>query len=260
MTDPLFGGFSAIELTADGTSFVALSDRGAWMRGTLQRDDSGVVIGVTASPMERLKGSRDGPLDPRRADSEGMAQAADGTIYVSFEGVTRVLSYRAFAGSAKNLPTSAEFVKLPSNASLEALAIDGSGALVAVAEDVRGSSGGFPVYRNDGTAWSVTGTLPREGTFLPVGADFGPDGRLYVLERDFHGLLGFASRVRSYGTEGDGFDGGRTEMQSGVGEHDNLEGLAVWQDPTGAIRLTMISDDNFKFYQTTEIVDYRLGD
>jgi hypothetical protein len=258
--DPLFGGFSAVEIAADGTSFIALSDRGAWTEGTLQRDADGAVVGVAAAPLARLKAGGDAPLGPERADSEGVARAPNGTIYIAFEGATRVLRYADLGGSAINLPDFAGFHDLPTNASLEALAIDEAGTLFAIAEDTRGSTGGFPVFRYDGAEWSLAGTLPRDGTFLPVAADFGPDGRLYVLERDFRGLLGFASRVRSYGAEAHGFDQGETAMQSTVGSHDNLEGLAVWQDQAGAIRLTMISDDNFKFYQRAEFVDYRLGD
>ncbi len=261
MDDVLFGGFSALELSADGNAFLALSDRGAWTEGTLERDAAGAVVGVTATPLARLKAGGDAPLAPNRADSEGLARAADGTVYIAFEGsATRVLRYPASGALATNLPDFPAFHDLPTKASLEALAIDQSGHLVAVAEDTRGSTGGFPVVRYDGTAWALAGTLPQEGTFLPVAADFGPDGRLYMLERDFHGILGFASRVRSYGAAPAGFDDGRTEMQSDVGAHDNLEGLAVWQDQSGAIRLTMVSDDNFKFYQRTEFVDYQLGD
>jgi hypothetical protein len=44
-----------------------------------------------------------------------------------------------------------------------------------------------------------------------------------------------------------------------TGTHDNLEGLDVWADAEG-LRATMISDDNFRFFQRTEIVDYRLPD
>lgn len=47
-------------------------------------------------------------------------------------------------------------------------------------------------------------------------------------------------------------------MQSEVGRHDNLEGLSVWQDAQG-VRLTMVSDDNFMFFQRTEFVEYRAG-
>ena len=40
--------------------------------------------------------------------------------------------------------------------------------------------------------------------------------------------------------------------------HDNLEGLSVWRDAEGDIRLTMISDDNFQPIQRTEFVEYRV--
>lgn len=259
MDDPLFGGFSALELGPDGLSFIALSDRGAWTRGTLTRAPDGTVTGVTAEPLQKLRATGEAPLKTSRSDSEGMAVAADGTIFVSFEGVARVLRYSAFGGPAENLPTPEEFRRQPKNASFEALAIDGQGRLYAMAEDTRGGTGPFPVYRFDGSDWAAFGTLPREGAFLPVAADVGPDGLLYVLEREFLGLRGFASRVTRYQIGAAGAEEPETVMQSAPGAHDNLEGLSVWQDSTGAIRLTMISDDNFKFYQTTEIVDYRLS-
>jgi hypothetical protein len=45
---------------------------------------------------------------------------------------------------------------------------------------------------------------------------------------------------------------------NGVGVQDNLEGLSVWRDIAGQIRLTLISDDNFRLLQRTEIVEYVL--
>lgn len=260
MDDPLFGGFSALELAPDGSSFVAMTDRGAWTRGRLLRDGAGRIAGVEAEPLQKMKATGEAPLKPSRSDSEGMALAEDGTIFVSFEGVARVLRYERFGSSATNLPNPQAFRGLLKNSSLEALAILPDGSLVTVLEDTRGSEGAFPAFRLDGTDWAAWGSLPREGAFLPVAADMGPDGRLYVLEREFLGIRGFAARVRAYvpGPEGPG--DGRTVLQSPPGTHDNLEGLSVWQDADGRIRLTMISDDNFKFYQTTEIVEYVLGD
>jgi hypothetical protein len=36
--DPMFGGFSGIEVTDGGLSFIAVSDRGGFARGTITRD------------------------------------------------------------------------------------------------------------------------------------------------------------------------------------------------------------------------------
>ena len=64
--------------------------------------------------------------------------------------------------------------------------------------------------------------------------------------------------MRSFALGEGGLTDERVEMESATGQHDNLEGLSVWRDGAGVIRLTMISDDNFSFFQTTEIVEYRL--
>ncbi len=255
--DPLLGGMSAIEVSDDGSRFVALSDRGAATEGRFLRDAAGVITGIEAPPMRLLKGEAEAPLKTARADSEGLAWAADGTLYVSFEGVARVLAYDGIAASARNLPRPGEFRGLQENASLEALAIAADGRLFTLPERSGREDRPFPVWVFDGR-WTQPFDIPRDGPFLPVGADFGPDGRLYLLERDFRGLGGFASRVRAFALGPDGFGPGEVLLQTDAGTHDNLEGLSVWQDAQGNIRLTMISDDNFKFYLRQEVVEYIL--
>ena len=100
--------------------------------------------------------------------------------------------------------------------------------------------------------------IKGDAEFLPVGADFGPDGALYLLERDFTGF-GFRSRVRRFDITGPARGGaGEILLQSRARQFDNLEGLSVWRDEAGRIRLTMVSDDNFLFVQRTELVEYVL--
>lgn len=259
MDDPLFGGFSGIEISPDGTRFVALSDRGSWTRGVIQRDAAGRITGIEAPAPEKLKARGAAPLKDYRADSEGLAMAGDGTLYVSFERIARILRYAAFGSSAENLPSPGEFRGLPLNASLEALAIDGQGRLYTLPEDTPRGTGPFPVFRYDpADGWTVPFQLPRDGGFLPVGADFGPDGRLYILERQFLGFGGFASRVRVVDPGAAGLAVTETVLETAPGLHGNLEGLSVWQQADGAIRLTMIADDNFEFFLSTEIAEYRL--
>ena len=64
--------------------------------------------------------------------------------------------------------------------------------------------------------------------------------------------------MRVFDIAGKTVTGGEVLIQTNAGVHDNLEGLSVWRDRTGAIRLTMVSDDNFNLFQRTEIVEYIL--
>jgi hypothetical protein len=116
------------------------------------------------------------------------------------------------------------------------------------------------VFRFRDGAWDQTLRLSRSGTFLVTGADFGPDGRLYVLERDFAWVGGFASRIRRFVLGPDGFDDGETLLETGFGTPDNYEGISVWRDPAGETRVTLIADDNFFPLQSTAIAEYRLED
>lgn len=274
VADPRFGGFSAIELSADGTAFTVLNDKAQFVRGTLRRSADGIIAGVDAGPVTPLKSPDGGLLLGDDSDSEGLAVAADGTTYVSFEGVVRVLRYPNLDDVPERLPSPPEFEDFPHNGALEALAMDGNGVIYTFPEEVaearrirlmicqRSDRSGpdFPVWRFADGKWSQPFMLPRDGVFLPVAADFGPDGRLYVLERSFHGLAGFGSRVRSFRVGPAALSDTRLHLQSPTGLHDNLEGLSVWRDAGGAIRLTMISDDNFLPLQRTEIVEYRLAE
>lgn len=258
MNDDAFGGLSAIEMSDDGRAFLALSDRGYWTRGTVTRDAGGRITAIDARPMTALRGKGTAPLAARRNDSEGLAVAADGTVFISFENIARVLRYDRIDGPAANLPTPPEFAALQVNSALEALAIAPDGTLYTLPERSGRLERPFPVWRFRNGRWDQPFSLRRDGGFLAVGADIGPDGRFYLLEREFHGLSGFASRVRSFALSDKGLSDERTELRTPAGQHDNLEGISVWRDRQGAIRLTMISDDNFYFFLGTDIVEYAI--
>ncbi|QQA42928.1 esterase-like activity of phytase family protein [Pelagovum pacificum] len=242
------GGVSGLELSDDGSSFVAISDRSILYRGTITRDGDRIT-GVTA---EKL-GLRRPDGGEMRDDTEGLAVAPDGTAWISLEGEARVLRYSQLDGVPTELPAHPDFAGMRDNRALEALALAPDGSLYTLPE-VPGDDGLFPVYRYAGGTWSIAFRLrPREG-FMAVGADFGPDGALYLLGRKL-GPFGFRSQVRRIvpGTMDE-----TVLLTTPYNQHDNLEGLAVWQDESGAIRLTMIADDNFYPIQQTEIVEYRL--
>lgn len=252
--DPAFGGFSAIDVIDGGDAFVAISDRGGFTTGRFIREN-GVVIAIDAAPVQPLRGADGAPIPAGQNDSEGLAIGADGQVFVSFEGVHQVRVFDPSWSMSTALPSPRVFANMQANASLEALAIGPDGALYTIPERSGRADLPFPVYRFKDGQWDQPFSIPRRGVFLIAGADIGPDGRLYVLERDFVGI-GFRSRVRRFDLTGGAEE---TLLQTGVGMHDNLEGISVWQDDAG-LRLTLISDDNFRFFQRTEIVEYRLTD
>lgn len=253
-----FGGFSALQVSDGGQSIMAVSDRATVVTASIERDSKQItgteILGQW--PVLSSKGRR---LPGYTGDSEGIAFAPDGGFFISFEGIHRVAYYPAPGTSAQVLPRPRDFQSLAHNGSFEALAIDNQGRLYTMTEENRTRGGDIPVYRWDGSTWSLPFVLPPGGSFLPVAADFGPDERLYVLERDVS-VVGFRSRLRRWTVGEDGPRNEETLFETGRGTHDNLEGLSVWRDDQNRLRATMISDDNFLALQRTELVEYLLPD
>lgn len=251
--DPAIGGMSAIEVTDDGNGFIALSDRGFFATGTFVRNPAGQITAITSARSVPVLVTGYDAAQNLGVDSEGIAVAPDGTIFVSFEGKDRVAAFAGIAAKEMTLPTHAGFAALQDNSALEALAIDSSGALYALPERSGRYDRPFPVFRFRDGIWDIPHVVPRIGTFLIVGADVGPDGLLYVLERDFTGF-GFLNRLRRIN-----LDTGQSEtIPTDSGHFGNLEGISVWRNAKGELVLTMISDNNYGRLIPTEIVEFRI--
>ncbi len=253
-SDKGFGGFSGIEVSEDGMTFTTIGDHGAIVTGQFERD--GAQISGVTSAFEELKNTKGNALTKLESDAEGLAIRADGRIFVSFERFHRVWTYQAPASKAASIQLHAYFEHLKNNGGLEALAIDPDGTLYALPET--SSGGAITIYRFEGDVWDAPYQIPQLGAFRVVGADFGPNGKLYVLERALNSIFGFQTQVRRFDIKGDTIGKGELILRTIAGTHDNLEGLSVWRDNTDDIRLTMISDDNFNILQHTEFVEYRL--
>jgi hypothetical protein len=258
--NPAHGGFSAISVTADGLGFIALSDKGNYVKGRLSREN-GEIVAVEADEYGPLLSTKGESLADDDFDSEGLAIAPDGTTYVSFEANDRIAVSSDIGASPTELLRHDDFGKLQSNSSLEALAIAPDGVLIAIPERSGRWERPFPVFRWKDGVWLDTWALPRSGEYLVTDAAFGADGKLYLLERELALFdLGFSSRIRRFSMGKDGFDAGETLLETAFGTHGNLEGISLWNDPNGQIRLTMISDDNFSMFLSTEIVEYVVVD
>lgn len=259
MRNPAFGGISAIEVSEDGRSFWALGDGGVLLGGKIERDAEGKITEVKPGKIWPLTDAKSGKrLVGRKADAEGLAIAPSGKAYVSFELSVRVARLDLEVAEVRDLPLARQFENLPDNKAIEALAIAPGPTLYAVPENPPGDE--LPVYRWTKGGWDDRLSLPRRGGFLPVAADIGPDGRFYLLEREFRAFADFASRLRRFDLSATRLSNEVTLFETPLALHDNLEGLSVWRDERGHLRATMISDDNFFFVQQTQIVEYRLPD
>jgi hypothetical protein len=255
-----FGGFSGIEVLDEGARFLAISDRASWATADIVRNDDGSIRRVDLTgigPLHAISGEK---LRGHDADSEDVTITPDGAIFISFEGFHRIRRYPEINGPAEDVEGHPDFPGLKNNASLEALASDSNGVLYTIPERSRPPGAPFPVYRMRDGVWDTDLSIPRRPPFVVTGADFGPDGRFYVLERHFKWLGGFRTRLRSFRLGPEGFDDQRVLLETAFGELDNMEGISVWRAPGGRIRITLISDDNFNFIQRTMIVEYFLTD
>lgn len=260
MDDADFGGFSGLEIAADGGRYWALSDRGTIRWGSVERDAAGRIRNLTMAGQARLKDSKGAVLEGGYLnDAEGLAVGPDGDFWISFEGLNRIARYSDPDAAATRIDSPEAFDDLILNAGIEALAITDDGTLLAIPERSGALDRDFPVYRYRDGIWDQPFAIPRDPRWLPVGADIGPDGMLYVLDRDFRGLRGFVSRVRRFAFTDTTIGPPEILLETTPLQYDNLEGISVWEDAQG-IRMTMISDDNFLFLQRTELVEYRLRD
>lgn len=256
VADDGFGGFSAIHVSAEGTRFIAVSDKGRIAEGDIQRQD-GEITSIGPVRLDWLRDPRGQPLEDVLTDAEGIAIDADGRIYVSFEYQHRVWRYGGLGDKAMALRGPPAFAELQLNSGLEGLAIDRRQRVYTLPERSGKLDRPFPVYRYAFGRWEQPFDIPRRDGYLPVALDFGPDDRLYLLERELRGVF-FTSRLRRFTLEGDSIAQEEILLTTPPGRHQNLEGLSVWRDPEGALRLTMISDDGFKPFWSTSIVEYRL--
>lgn len=268
-----FGGWSGLALAGDGRRFVAVSDAGTWLSGSLDYDGARPV-GLSDTLLGPLK-ARDGSRLVRRRDrdAEGVSLVdgtpTNGTVLIAFEQNDRIGRFAIVDGKLEP-PTS--YMTMPEEA--KAMRIDGlesvtrlrsgplKGAIVAFAERARPGTD-----ENLGWLWSDGKPLK-----LALGGMAGfevtdvaglPNGDLLVLERRFRWAEGLRMRLRCV-------DAGAIEagarlaaevlLEADLGQEiDNMEGLGVHVDGDGTVIVTLLSDDNFNhFLQRTVLLQFAL--
>lgn len=265
----LFGGFSSLEISPDGRTLLTASDRGTWWTATLELKD-GVPVGIGENALHDMPDAQGQALEQGENDSEGMALAPDGSIYVSFERDHRIIRYRLpdpanldtlIKAVPETLASPPELASAPINAGLEAIAMLDDTTLFALTEGMRAGKGynrGWLVRDGKWEPFEYKRTEPYD----PTDAKRLPNGDMLVLERRFSMLGGLGARlcVIAGATI---VPGARLDCRT-VAElkppHpiDNMEGLAVRQNEKGETIVYMISDDNFSGMQRTVLLVFRL--
>ena len=252
-----WGGLSGLALWPDGERFLAVSDRGALFAGRLTRED-GRLTGVADLRHFPILDPAGRPRPAGADDAEALALAPDGAFWIAFEGAPpRIWRYAHPGAPAEPVELTRAMLALHRNSGLEALALAPDGALLAIPERSGALDRPFPVFRRDpATGRWEAGRVPRVPPHLVTGADVGPDGLLYVVERDFSLLGGFAVRLRRADLAG--WPDLRPETVLDSRGLDNLEGVALWTDAAGRRRMVLVADDNFSPFQRTLFLEIAL--
>lgn len=248
------GGLSALHVHESGTDILAITDRGRLLTLDVQRE-GGRLSRVTVRNQTDITSVP--TSDEAVLDSEGLAVQPEGTTWVSFEQDQLIRKVDPATGAATPLPAPDAFAQFGGNRGLEALAVDASGHLFVLPERPDPAAIRFAVWRWDGDGWDQAfEIIPRNG-FLAVSADFGPDGRFYLLERKLT-FLGFQTRLRRWDVSGGSAVNETLLMTSRAGEFGNLEGVSLWHDGDTLLRATMVSDNNFWPVMRMQVVEFVL--
>tara|TARA_B100000963_G_scaffold259297_1_gene227526 strand:+ start:471 stop:1364 length:894 start_codon:yes stop_codon:yes gene_type:complete len=253
-----YGGFSGLVIQDEGSEALILTDKSFFFVLKLQRNDADNLMGYSLIRKGRLLSSKGEHLNGRNTDSESIVIGKNNNYYISFESNHRIMMHTKVEGKGVFIPKHPMFRKLSVNKGIEALAIDNEDRLIAIPEKPPLGISENPIFRLQNNKWEIIKYLKIEDDFLVTDAEFLPDGLLLILERKFSWTQGFKTRFRLISLNK--FDNRKpiTVFTSTANQFDNLEGMALWKDKKGAIRILTVSDDNFHPLQQSEIREFFL--
>lgn len=276
-----FGGISGLSLNASGSDFIAVTDKGNWLYGTLQQDRDRPVgmANVQLVPMQGPQGQSMSALGA--GDVEALARAPEGYVI----GVERQHGIWLFPGDdplnvraeplfskvprpdpTKSLFSIGPLAALGSNEGIEALLVPppGSGyGLIAVGEESQTDTSVLPGFLFSALrGGSLVGefAIDRIDDFSATDLALAADGRVYLLERRFDMLRGVAMRIRRFPLS-DIKPGARIRGEilieaNRLASIDNMEAMAIHRNVSGETILTLMSDNNFSALQRTLLLRF----
>lgn len=266
--DPAFGGYSGLTIADGGSPFLAVSDRGTWLRLALADDADGRIGRVASAQAAPILDPSGAAVVGRMANDAESLITIDGAFVVGFEGAHRLWRYPC-AGDAifdckpSPMRSPRDIRKADENNGFEAVAQLADGRLMILAEELldrRGRLRGWIAAR-PGARWRGI-TLPAEGEFRPTSLVGLENGDAVLIERKFSPEEGVRIRISRF-ARGD-IRPGRTlqrEVLAILDEslpNDNLEAAHAIVDADGRTTLYVISDDNFSERQRTLLFEIGL--
>jgi len=260
--EEMFGGISGLEVLEDGR-LLAVTDDADWVEARLVLDETGALVGIADVRMAELRDGQ-GEVFQRKpdGDSEGLAQLPDGRFAVAFEQTQTIHIYDLNRdgpfGAAQPGPVLAGASRLPPNAGLEAIAADEDGALIVGAE---GGGRRTPLWRAPLESAAPVAAQARYRTargFSLTSLDRLPDGGFVALERFYAPIIGARARITMFTSLAGDIEPVELALLKPPMPLDNFEGVAAVRMGDGAVRIYIISDDNFSARQRTLLYAFDL--
>lgn len=260
-TAPEWGGYSGMVVAPDGSSLLAVSDVGHWLKLELKHDDAGALIGVGAARLDPLLDEAGKPVAGKEwSDAEEITEA-DGQFFVSFERRHRIWHYASVDGvphgAAQALAVPQAIGSLPENSGVEAMMADSAGQLLLIAEGTTDPMRGSPGWIGKDAAWTEFAIARTDG-FEPTSLARSQDAQPVLLERRYTKADGPAARISLFevppGGRAAGFALAVLRRPLTV---DNFEALAVRPARDGSAFVYLLSDDNQSDGQRTLLLQFR---
>lgn len=266
----MFGGFSGLDISQDGSRVIAISDEG-WLLSVRLETEGQLLTGASDARLAPLVGIDGRPFASKwDSDAEAVTFSQDRRhAYVGFERNIRIKRYEISEDGLFINPSLIDIPALmqnaPRNRAIEALVKlhNGpmAGGLLAFLEkpleEAIGNPQGWLLREGEEP---VAFAIPLTEPYAITGAAEDSEGRIYLLERHFFPLTGPQIRIRRFIAEElvAGYGAGELILEAGMEDFiDNFEGIGVHQTQ-GRIYLTIISDDNFNLLQRNLLYRFSL--
>lgn len=204
------GGFSGLVMDPDGTRLVTSSDKGRIVTARLTRATNGAITRLDVTRDIPVMSHKGGVAEPFHSDLEGLTPLPGGALGLAFESYTRlqILPRGLLSGSNDTLPRITHgwnlFEAHFGNRAFEAIATlpandQTTGDMLAILERKAApdTAQAYLFHSIDGAKphWRGPHALPAQPGWAVSGADVGPDGCLYLLERRYGALTGFQTQL-----------------------------------------------------------------